>query len=258
MKIQIYSDLHVDINGINNPLDILSTKDDVELYIDAGDTGEFLTTKNFYQHQFWKNKKAIFVAGNHTHYNYSNLCENQEELLNLFPSSNCVTFLQDSEICIGDYVFLGCTLWTDYNLFGTPNLSKKVARNRMNDFSRIKFDNDSYLTPEICQTLFNISLKNLHKRLLKFKGKKKAVVITHHTPSIKSCLPKYINDQLSASFSSNLEKFIIDHDVYLWIHGHVHNTVGVPVGNSYICCNPLGYIKYGENSGFINNLIIDI
>lgn len=258
MKIQIYSDIHADINGIYNPKDILQTKSTTELYIDAGDTGEFLTTKNFYQHKFWEDKKVLFIAGNHTHYNYNNLCDNQEELKNIFSHSNNVTYLQDDDIVFGDYVFIGCTLWTDYSLYKTPNLSKRVARQSMNDFNRIKFDEDSHLTPEICQTLFNISLKNLHNRLMKFKGNKKAIVITHHTPSIKSCLPKYVNDQLSASFCTDLEKFMIEHKVHLWIHGHVHNTAGYAIENSYVCCNPLGYINYGESSGFINNLIIDI
>lgn len=258
MKIQIYSDLHADINQIYKPSDILSTKDDTDLYIDAGDTGEFLTTKSFYQDKFWSDKKVLFVGGNHTHYNYGNIESNQEELKKLFPHQNCVTYLQDDDIVIGDYVFLGCTLWSSYQIYGTPNLSKKIARKRMNDFKCIKFSEEVHLTPEICQTMFSLSLKYLHKRLMKYIGKKKAVVITHHAPSIKSCLDIYKDDQVSASYCSNLEQFMQDHQVFLWIHGHMHNTSGYQLGDSYVCCNPLGYIKYNEISGFVNNLIIDI
>ena len=54
MKIQIFSDVHADINKIQSPSEILDTSEKVDLFIDAGDTGNLLATKSFYQNQFWK------------------------------------------------------------------------------------------------------------------------------------------------------------------------------------------------------------
>lgn len=258
MRIQIYSDLHSDINIINDPSVVIDTKKKADIYIDAGDTGEFISTREFYKNKFWNNKKVLFVGGNHTHYNYGNILSNQEELKNLFPAQSPVTYLQDSEIIIGDCVFIGCTLWTDYCVYGTPNFSKKTARNYMNDFKFINFDNNIHLTPEHCQTMHKISLKNLHKRIKKFGKDKKVIVITHHSPSIRSCLDVYKNNDVSASFCSNLEEFIKSHNIFLWIHGHMHNVSSYKIGGTYVICNPLGYTKYNENSGFFDDLVIDV
>src|SRR3546814_19328077 len=38
---------------------------------------------------------------------------------------------------IGDGVFLGCTLWTDYRLHGNQHLAMRIAEDGMSDHSRI-------------------------------------------------------------------------------------------------------------------------
>lgn len=257
MKVQIYSDLHVDINNCYDPKQFLQTEKDTELYLDAGDTGEYQATIKFYQNKFWRDKKVLFVGGNHLHYAYGTIEENQNNMKKLFTPQDNVTYLQDSEFVYKDFVVIGCTLWTDFNVFNLRNYCKKQCRN-FKDFKTIKFSEGVPLTPELCQVMFDISLKNLHKRLTKFKNKK-VIVLTHHAPSLRSCLEQYKQDPITAAFTSNLEQFILDHsNIYLWVHGHIHNTSGYQLGNTYVCCNPLGYIHYNEQTNFVNNLIVDI
>jgi hypothetical protein len=46
--------------------------------------------------------------------------------------------LEDESLCIGDVVFLGATLWTDFALNGNPVVAEVVAQTGMNDFRRIR------------------------------------------------------------------------------------------------------------------------
>jgi Icc-related predicted phosphoesterase len=75
---------------------------------------------------------------------------------------------------------------------------------------------------------------------------RKYVVVGHHSPSKQSTKPQYENDyHLNGGYSSDLEKFIIDHpQIKLWTHGHTHDEFDYMVGGTRIFCNPRGYINY--------------
>ena len=92
------------------------------------------------------------------------------------------------------------------------------------------------------------------------KGKqedKKTVVITHHAPSILSVPEQYKNDQLSASFASEMEKFIEKTEPDLWIHGHLHTSSDYHIGSTRVICNPRGYADE-PNNNFDIDLVIKI
>jgi hypothetical protein len=44
-----------------------------------------------------------------------------------------VHLLENESCCIGDVVFLGATLWTDFALNGNPVVSEVTAQTGMND-----------------------------------------------------------------------------------------------------------------------------
>ena len=88
---------------------------------------------------------------------------------------------------------------------------------------------------------------------------KKIVVVTHHAPSTKSVSDIYLTDKTTPAFANNLEQFILDYpNIKLWCHGHIHSASDYRIGNCRIICNPRGYVKLGEHSGFIDNLIIEL
>lgn len=259
MKIHFFSDVHSDVNWINSPDEILDFSKSVDLYIDAGDTGSYLATKSFYENEIWKDKKVVFVGGNHLGYGTKESLDEIDELLRKeFFLENNVSYLNNSEKNFGEYSILGTTLWTDFNLFDKKDISIQQSTRYMNDYRTIKFTNGSFLTPENTISMFNISLKFL-KQKLEHNPKKKYIIVTHHTPSIKSSLDIYKNDLITAAYCSNLEDFILKHpNIVLWIHGHVHNTCMYQIGNTYVVCNPVGYIRYNENSGFVKDAILEV
>lgn len=238
MKVQYYSDLHIDINR----LDINKIHEEADLYIDAGDTGDVFTTIQTYSSV---KKPTIIVAGNHTYYN--NFISDCNYMLdNNLP--NNVLFLNNKCEKIGDYLYIGCTLWTNFNLYmDRPNFNTLLqVCNSINDFRCIK-ENFGYISVNSIRRMFNDSLRYLRKTLDKYK-KEKCIVITHHAPSYRSCLDKYLYDPITRAFASNLDGFILGHpNIKYWIHGHVHNTVNYNIGTTKVLCNPFGYQSENED-----------
>ena len=89
------------------------------------------------------------------------------------------------------------------------------------------------------------------KRITKKYKNKKVVILTHHAPSIQSCLDIYKDDLESACFASNLENFIKSNpNIVAWVHGHVHNHNDYMIGTTRVISNPVGYVTYGEESNY--------
>lgn len=259
MKIHFYSDIHADINNIQNPATVIDTSEHADLYIDAGDTGSLLATQRFYRNSFWNDKQAVFIAGNHLCYGiYDTLSTVEESLSNEFHINNNVSFLQNSEKHFGDIVVLGTTLWTDFKVFGSQELSLKYAVRALNDFRSVMYTEDAYLSPKDTVVLNSLAKKYIHKRLKK-NPTKKYIIVTHHTPSLRSSSPQYLNDPITPCFCNDMEDFIEQHDnILMWIHGHVHNAVYYMIGNVPIICNPYGYKTYQEASGYVSNAVLEV
>lgn len=266
MKIQFFSDAHVDINRIQNPEEFLNTSEKVDFFLDAGDTGSFTATNLFYKNKFWEKKNVNFISGNHLGYDSSITLEKAEEALrNDFFLANNISFLQNSEKKLSKNLsVLGTTLWTDFNVFNTKeNNLKKFCMEKclksINDYNQIRFNENCFFSPKQSINLFNISMHFLNKKISQNKNKK-FIILTHHAPSLKSCSNTYKDNVISSAFCSNLEDFIEKHSnkILIWIHGHMHNTSSYKIKNTYIFCNPLGYKRFNENSGFISNAILDI
>ena len=259
MKIHFFSDVHVDVNRLTSPEEILDTSEKADLFIDAGDTGGYTATKNFYNHKFWKDKQAIFIGGNHLGYGEKKtLPEIENDLSSKFCLENRVSFLQNSERKFGNIIILGTTLWTDFNVFGNQKHDMRVCDEGMNDFRSILYTKDSYLTPKDSITLHNLSKRYIHNRLIKNK-KYKFIIVTHHTPSLRSTSQYYMDNPLTAGFCNDMEDFIKQHDnILMWIHGHVHNTCSYMVGEVPVLCNPFGYRRFFESTGFVTKAVLDI
>lgn len=237
MKIQILSDLHIEFCALELP------KTDADVVVLAGDIG--VGTGGIYWAMSSKiTEPIIYVAGNHEFYhNDINLID--EQLHDIADSVENLYILEDSELVIKDTRFLGCTLWTDFDLFkGTYDAAMLTAQHNMNDYRIIKNKGDTLNTMD---TLF------LHKNSVKFLKSKleepfdgKTVIITHHAPSIKSIDAKYLKDQLTPAYASDLE-YMMGQKVSLWIHGHVHISNDYFINGTRIISNPRGYQREWEN-----------
>ena len=69
----------------------------------------------------------------------------------------------------------------------------------------------------------------------------KTVVITHHAPSERSIPPYHLGSILNGAFASNLDWFVENSRVPLWIHGHTHHSVDYKIGETRVFSNQRGY-----------------
>jgi len=232
MKIQLLSDLHIEFEAF----DYVDT--DADVLVLAGDI--HLNERGIlWAMEHVTDKPVLYVLGNHEYYGkaYPKLPESiKEELL----VSN-IHLLEKDVVTIDGVNFLGCTLWTDFNLFGNPRVAGSECQQLMTDYKKIR-RSPSY------SKIRSLDIARIHRQSLDWLTSELAnrqgetnVVITHHGPSIRS-LPEGEETMIvRAAYVSNLEYVMHDFEPSLWLHGHVHQSCDYYVGNCRVRCNPRGY-----------------
>lgn len=248
MKIQVISDLHQEFGYSELSFD------NADVVVFAGDVNIGIKGLHWIQSRI-KNKPVIYVLGNHEYYK-SAYPKVLNKLKSLAFNTN-IHVLEDSFVDIDDVRFHGCTLWTDFSIFGDPMEYGIICQSAMNDYKMIKRD-PSYSKMRTIDTyrIHQVSRKWLDESLQKSK-KYKNVVITHHAPSLKSVSEQYKSHPVSAAYVSNMEDFILNHQPDFWIHGHIHTPSRYCIGRTEVICNPHGYIDEPYN-GFHSELIIEL
>jgi Icc-related predicted phosphoesterase len=256
MKIQIFSDLHVDVSQ-PPPINIGA---DVDVVVVAGDTAEgadnaFVALRHIVPEKI----PILTVIGNHEYYRR---CIPEELALarELAPSLN-VHLLEDDSVVLkigGTSVrFAGCTLFTDYQVFGSKNTAHamRAALRGLNDHRLVTWTKKPWrrFRPEQAALMHSASKAFLTETLATpFSGP--TVVVCHHG-HWRSAHPQFQTDILSAAYVSNLA-FIEEFQPDLFIHGHVHWSFDYRVGRTRVLCNPRGYP--GENPNFNPALVVEV
>lgn len=252
MKLHILNDLHIEFGDLEIP------KVDSDIVILAGDIHVGTNGLGWIKRKF-KGKDVVYVLGNHEYY-YGLIPETCTAMIKKSKGTN-IHVLENDELVIGDVVILGCTLWTNFELYGDAETAANHANAVMNDYSAIKvFPNYRVWEPSDTIKVYNKSFDWLSKKVEEHKDKK-IVVVTHNAPSVKSCLAKYKNDLLTAAFVVDLEEFISGSSINLWVHGHIHNTADYTIGNTRVLCNSRGYcgpFESNESEGFDSGLVVEI
>lgn len=270
MKIQILSDLHLDINQ-EHPF---SLADSDTFTVICGDISGFMNDTVKWIGENVKN--GVFVEGNHIGYNFNkhSIQYIQQKLEEQFPISANVSYLNDMYKVVDDVVFVGGILWTDYRLGGESMRiwNMQIAESYMNDFkynhyniagTLDNYDNENGATvrrlrPQNCETMHYKTLNAIKYACEQFPDKK-IVVVTHHAPHEKSIGERYVNSKANASYVSDLSEFIMNHpNIKLWCHGHIHSNSDYMIGDCRVVCNPRGYEMYKENKDFNSRFIIEI
>src|SRR5690606_20168969 len=248
MKIQIISDLHQEFG-----LTELSF-DNADVVVIAGDVNLGIKGLHWIQSRI-KDKSVIYVLGNHEYYKNS-YPKILNKLKTLAENTN-VHVLEDSFIDIDDVRFHGCTLWTDFSIFGDPIEYGIICQSVMNDYKMIRRD-PSYSKIRSIDTykIHQVSRMVLERNLSESESSKN-IVITHHGPSVQSVPEKYRKDPVTSAYASNMDDFILKHQPDFWIHGHIHTPTRYHIGKTEIICNPHGYIDEPYN-GYEKELIIEI
>lgn len=254
MRIYAMNDLHLEI-GFWMPTP--STVAPADLIVLAGDIGR-RTEGLAWARQSFAGKRIVYVAGNHEFYG-AEYHETRRELRRTARDLE-IDLLENDEVVIDRVRFLGCTLWTDFRLYGNEIEAMDHARRRMNDFLRIRFEGSPSVTfrPEDTVALHRQSRAWLEAMLAEpFAGK--TVVVTHHAPSLSSIDGQWRNNLLTAAFASHLDPLIARAD--LWLHGHTHGFADHRVGGCRVVCNPRGYVRDGralEATGWQPELVLEV
>ena len=111
----------------------------------------------------------------------------------------------------GGVRFVGCTLWTDYAIFGAANVARvmNACARGMNDHRLIGWQKQPWLRfrPQEAARLHHQSKSFLAETLATpFVGP--TVVVTHHAPHWDSVLPRYQSDPVTGAFVSDLSTLI--------------------------------------------------
>lgn len=269
LKLLVLSDLHNDIKPLNPIVNGRRIDEHADLVVLAGDIHEGVQAPMWARAAF-PDKEVILVAGNHEFYgrywnrNLRKLREKSTEL--------GIHFLENETAELFGIRFVGCTLWTDFSLYGEEQRreSMREAMTRMTDYQRIKLDRSvgenqewrelriKKLIPELTQRRHRQSVEWLGREL-GAGNPAKTVVVTHHAPHGQSIPAHFEGDVLSPAYASDLSRLLGRSK--LWIHGHIHDSVDYMAGTTRVVCNPRGYPDAKGsllNSGFRPDLLVEV
>ena len=246
MRLQILSDLHLEFG------DYEPAKTDAEVVILAGDIHVGRKGVRWMKKQF-PEQPVIYVAGNHEFYGHTVKGWFREARAAAEGSNICL--LEKETIQIADFTFLGCTLWTDFQLWPNAPAAMLAAGKALSDFNVIRGEKD-WFQPEDALKLHQESIQWLKSALGKCDPQK-SVIITHHAPSEKSIPPIHAGSILNAAFASALDPFVKASGVPLWIHGHTHHGVDYRLGMTRVFSNQRGY-PHEPAPGFVADLVLEL
>lgn len=252
MKLLILSDLHNDIRPMNPEVNGRRVDAEADVVVLAGDIHEGVQAQMWARETF-PDKPIVMVAGNHEFYGRfwnRNLRKMREK-----AESLGIHFLENDVLELMGLRFLGCTLWTDFNLSGEELsfAAMSEAKRRMTDYLRIQTDRKPgenldwlefrsvKLVPEMARRRHRESAAWLEDQLTQSTPEDLArtVVVTHHAPHQKSVPSQFVDDALSPAYASDLSRLL--GFAPLWIHGHIHENADYMAGDTRVICNPRGY-----------------
>jgi DNA repair exonuclease SbcCD nuclease subunit len=239
---------------------------------------------------------VVYIVGNHEHYHYDfkYTIETLKSRLKVFPNIH----LLDKEVFdVGDYRFIGGTLWTDMN--NEDEYTMTHIRGMMNDFRCVKNSNrmatrkvpiykkdddgnyitetvngqnrlieDGFKFKEEVSTFSPVDAVEDHKKMLDYiklvyadtPASTTTIIVGHHSPSKLSTHPRYKHEELmNGGYSSDLNEFIMDRPgIKLWTHGHTHEDFDYMIKGCRVVCNPRGYINHEPRADFFKLKVVEV
>jgi Icc-related predicted phosphoesterase len=253
VKLALLSDLHLSVEPMPFP-DV-----DADVLVLAGDLARPARA------MAWaaaSTLPTLYVAGNHEFYG-SDLVSTYAALRE-HAAGTRVRILERSAWHHLGVRFLGCTLWSDYQLFDSPEVRAKALELLMReayDFTRIRLspDDPELFSPAASQRLFEQSVAWLEECFAR-PHDGPTVVVTHFAPSRSSIAARFRDSPINAAFVSELDAHIARWQPELWLHGHTHDSFDYRIGRTRVVCNSRGYARGGttENARFDPRLTIEV
>jgi predicted phosphodiesterase len=248
MRLHILGDLHLEFGPVRIP----ATEADVVVL--AGDIHLGREGARWARSQFAA-QPVIYVLGNHEFYRHS-LPELSASLKRETAGSQ-IHLLENSAVEIKGYSFLGCTLWTDFQLSPNPEAAMRTAEGIMSDYSVIEFSAEGRLLRARDTARLHAESAAWLRGALARSERARTIVVTHHAPSARSEASYQANSPLKAAFASDLDRLVEQSGVPLWIHGHTHHNVDYKMGSTRVLTNQRGYPEQ-LCEGFNSSLVVEI
>ena len=270
MRAWIVSDIHT------SPMDtLLGTSlriPDADICICAGDISNDISTSIAYlRRNIEPHMPVILVLGNHDFYG-SSIAFALEKARRQIEGCR-IHLLENETVEISGCRFIGATLWTDFSAptGGDEHVPPEERRTKafellpwqMADFhcifrsdKRRSGENGLVTVHEILERHI-ASRSYIDQQLSKpFDGR--TVVVTHHAPLIESFDPRFYGHVTNAAFASDLSDLIARRRPSIWIHGHIHLARDYLADSTRVICNPKGYSRERDTSGFRSGFVIDL
>lgn len=246
MKIQILSDLHVEFYGTTS---IPPRVEGTDLVIVAGDTCQGLVKAVEVLRRAFPDVEVVTVAGNHEYYRTE--LPTELEAGRVRAKQLGVHLLEDDSVKIGPARVLGCTLWTDYCLFGADlrEAAMRSAYDGMMDHKRIQWRKDPWarFRPQEAALLHARSRLFLETALSEHHDGP-TIAVAHHAVTLDAVAPQFQRSLLSAAYASELLPLVDRHQPAVFVTGHTHFSMNLRRGCTRLVSNPRGYP--GENRSF--------
>jgi predicted phosphodiesterase len=251
VKIRVLSDLHLEFQDWTPP------PAPAEVVVLAGDIHVGVDGLPWARRHF-ADAHLIYVPGNHEYYGAE--MESTLEQLRRVAAAHDIALLDGDAVVIDGVRFLGATLWTDFELYGSdPDIiaqAQAEARRGMVDYRRISRRGSGKLRPDDTRRIHQRQSAWLARELAKpFGGA--TVVVTHHLPHEQSVHTRFEGDPLNPSFASDLSA-LVRQPVRLWIHGHTHESIDYRIDGTRVVCNPRGYLPMEPNAAFDPAMVVPV
>jgi predicted phosphodiesterase len=232
MRIGILSDLYVDELGA-----LPAPQQEPDVLILAGNIGQGMHGLEWAATTY--RCPIIYVCGNYS-YRDRDIDGLDAEMKERAWGTH-VHVLQDESLVLRGVRFIGCTLWSDFDLFGDAQTAMRIAEDGSLDYYRIRDRIGRPIRPADTLARHRRDVRFLEAAVSESFDDGHTIVITHHAPSFKSIPPRFRDDRLMACYASNLDKLVKQADAMLWVHGGDHDAADYMLGGTRVVANPRGF-----------------
>jgi len=252
MKLQYCSDLHLEFPENNALLKAKPLIPVGDILLLAGDIVPFAVMEkhnDFFDYVSDNFEFTYWIPGNHEYY-YSDAAKRSGAFIENIRSN--VFLLNNQAIFHQNVRFLFSTLWSKIR----PAYQFQIERG-MSDFHVIKYHGYRFSVDHFNQ-LHSDCMNFIQPQLEQpFAGT--TIVVTHHMPTFMNYPPKFKGDILNEAFAVELHDYIEQTQPHYWIYGHIHaNAMDFKIGNTQLLSNQLGYVRHGENTHFLNDVVFEV
>lgn len=258
MRLSLLSDTHHNFGDSSewpHPLpdhDVLILAGDISEYTDRpSDLAEVLA-----HYRSRTDRPILYLPGNHEFYHQ----EYHRTLDRIAADTKRldIELLHCRSVQYGDVAFHGCTLWSDFSLFGAEmaDVYGLYAEMSISDFRAIRYGDQPFRRTD-CADLHRKERAWLEKSLERSKAPHN-VVITHFAPVAQCIAARFQGDRLNPYFIAECEDLVKQFEPDLWLYGHTHQPDDFILGKTRFINNARGYPLEDSGIDFEPEKIIEV